>query len=241
MKQFMLSLLSLSLLGCFSLDEPDFQSVVPKSEEQRKGHLLNELREIAQVSSNLGKENFEFISKKLKVAITHYKILKKKVMKLEVQVSQLTDQLQQQEQMNQRIKLEPVTIEMDDTLIDDVEKELQTEVVTPKKPLQPKSLISKTKEDVVSQPVSANKEHQKIFKDAKILFTEKNWESAIAKFEEYRRVVSKSGVGYRKATLYIGQSFQNLKLKPEAKIFFNELTQSYPQSQEAAEAKKLLK
>ena len=142
---------------------------------------------------------------------------------LEVQVNYLTKQLKNQ--ADKKVDLEPVSIKMSDSFLD-------------KTPLTP-SL------EKISVPQGEKKSeltpNQKTFREAQDFFDERNWESAIAKFEEYRRNTSKEKLGYRQATLRIGEAFKNLKLKEESKVFFNELIQSYPESQEAKKAKTLLK
>ena len=77
MKRFQLLILLFLPIHCVSLDQPDYQTVVPSLKDNRKeGRLLGEFREIAEASSNLSKENFKFIPKKLKSAMDRYNILK---------------------------------------------------------------------------------------------------------------------------------------------------------------------
>ena len=72
---------------------------------------------------------------------------------------------------------------------------------------------------------------------AKNLFEKKSYEKAISQFQKYRDKNPK-GNYYPEATFYIGQSFQNLKMPIEAKVFFKEIIQFYPQSLWASRAKK---
>lgn len=71
-------------------------------------------------------------------------------------------------------------------------------------------------------------------------FDSKKWEDAILAYEEYRKNNPK-GKAYAEATYKIGVSFQNLSMKEDAKVFFKELVDKYPQSREAGLAKSKLK
>ena len=71
-------------------------------------------------------------------------------------------------------------------------------------------------------------------------FESKKWEDAILAFEEYRKNNPK-GRNYPEATFKIGVCFHNLDMKAEAKAFFKEVTEKYPSSKEAAQAKAKLK
>ncbi|MDE0092110.1 MAG: hypothetical protein OXN83_02355 [Oligoflexia bacterium] len=75
---------------------------------------------------------------------------------------------------------------------------------------------------------------------ARKYFEDKSYETAISEFQKYRNE-NPEGNYYPEATFYIGQSFEQLKMPVEAKVFFKELLHSYPQSLWAVRAKKLLK
>ena len=76
-------------------------------------------------------------------------------------------------------------------------------------------------------------------KEAKNLFKNKSYENAISKFQDYRNKYP-AGSYYPEATFFIGQSFQNLQMPLEAKVFFKEITISHPQSLWAEKAQKFL-
>ena len=75
--------------------------------------------------------------------------------------------------------------------------------------------------------------------EAKTLFEQESYESAISEFQKYRDNNPK-GKHYPEATFYIGQSFKNLQMPSEAEIFFKEIVKSYPKSLWASRAKKSL-
>ena len=85
-----------------------------------------------------------------------------------------------------------------------------------------------------------NKKNASVLMEAKNLFQKESYENAISKFQKYRDENPK-GSHYPEATFYIGQSFRNLKMPVEAKVFFKEVIKSYPQSLWASRAKKILK
>ena len=85
-----------------------------------------------------------------------------------------------------------------------------------------------------------NNKKSSVLIEAKNLFKKESYENAISKFQKYRDENPK-GSHYPEATFYIGQSFRNLKMPVEAKIFFKEVIKSYPQSLWASRAKKILK
>ncbi len=76
--------------------------------------------------------------------------------------------------------------------------------------------------------------------DATQHFNNKKWEDAILAYEEYRKNNPK-GAEYPEATLKIGMCFQNMGLKEDAKVFYKEVADKFPKSQEASVAKSKLK
>lgn len=67
------------------------------------------------------------------------------------------------------------------------------------------------------------------------LFNAKKWKEAIVNFQKYRDTYPK-GKMYADATYKIGVCFQELKMKEEAKAFFDEVTAKFPGSKEAKKA-----
>ncbi len=71
---------------------------------------------------------------------------------------------------------------------------------------------------------------------AEELFTKKEWKNAILKYQAYRDQFPKSP-NYAMATYKIGVCFQELKMKEEAKAFYEEVLQKFPKSPTAKKAK----
>lgn len=78
------------------------------------------------------------------------------------------------------------------------------------------------------------------FEIAEDLFTKKEWRKAVLAYQRFRDENPKSK-RFPKATLRIGQAFQELGMKDDAKTFFEEVIAKYPGSDEAKQAKTLLK
>lgn len=76
--------------------------------------------------------------------------------------------------------------------------------------------------------------------EANAFFSEKKWEDAILAYEDFRKKNPKSK-HYAEATYKIGQCFQNLGMKDDAKAFYKEVVDKYPSSKEAGLAKGKLK
>ncbi|MES2768565.1 MAG: tetratricopeptide repeat protein [Bdellovibrionota bacterium] len=74
------------------------------------------------------------------------------------------------------------------------------------------------------------------YDSAEDLFSKKEWKSAILSYQAYRDANPK-GKNYSDATYKIGVSFQELKMKDEAKVFFEEVLQKFPKSPAARKAK----
>jgi TolA-binding protein len=81
---------------------------------------------------------------------------------------------------------------------------------------------------------------QSAFESAMALYDKKNYQEAILKFEEYRKANAK-GKFVASATMKIGQSFEILGMRDEAKAFYDEVVGKFPKSKEAANAAVRLK
>lgn len=66
-------------------------------------------------------------------------------------------------------------------------------------------------------------------------FNAKKWKEAIVNYQKYRDTYPK-GKMYADSTYKIGVCFQELKMKDEAKAFFDEVTSKFPGSKEAKKA-----
>ncbi len=78
------------------------------------------------------------------------------------------------------------------------------------------------------------------FELAESLFTKKEWKEAIVSYQKYRDDNPK-GKNYAEATYKIGVAFQELKMKSEARAFFEEVLAKFPKSKEAKKAEFRLK
>ncbi len=67
------------------------------------------------------------------------------------------------------------------------------------------------------------------------LFIAKKWKEAIVSYQKYRDTYPK-GKMYADSTYKIGVAFQELKMKEEAKAFFDEVISKFPKSKEAKKA-----
>ena len=78
-----------------------------------------------------------------------------------------------------------------------------------------------------------------VFNKAEQLFQQEKWKLAIIQYEKYR-AQNKKGKMYKESTLKIGMCFQKLEMQKEAKVFFREVVESFPKSESAKVAHKLL-
>lgn len=101
-------------------------------------------------------------------------------------------------------------------------------------------LNSKSKAVVAAPVVKESKSQVGTLGEASHHFDNKKWEDAILAYEEYRKTNPK-GKSYPDATYKIGLCFQNLGMKDDARAFFKEVVEKYPQSKEAGLAKSKLK
>jgi TolA-binding protein len=79
-----------------------------------------------------------------------------------------------------------------------------------------------------------------ILKLAESSFAKKNWRDAATYFEKYRET-HPNGKKYGEATLKIGIAFQELGMKDDAKTFFSDVIEKYPNTPIAKQAKDRLK
>ncbi|MDE0119147.1 MAG: tetratricopeptide repeat protein [Bdellovibrionales bacterium] len=103
--------------------------------------------------------------------------------------------------------------------------------------LQVAALSNKIERKKESKP--EKKLPENFFEKAEKFFKEENWKAAIINYEKYREK-NKKGSHYKKSTFQIGVCFEKLGMPKEAKVFFREVVESFPNSVEAKEAKKRL-
>lgn len=73
------------------------------------------------------------------------------------------------------------------------------------------------------------------YEEGEDLFAAKKWKEAVVSYQKYRDTYPK-GKMYADATYKIGVCFQELKMKDEAKAFFDEVMSKFPGSKEAKKA-----
>ena len=83
------------------------------------------------------------------------------------------------------------------------------------------------------------KDPEQFFHKATALFEQEKWKKAIVNYQEYRKQ-EKNGLFYKTATFQIGRCFHKMGLKKEAMVFFREVVDSFPKSDEAKRAKGFL-
>lgn len=98
------------------------------------------------------------------------------------------------------------------------------------------SAIEKNKTKAEEKPVK----EKTLLEQAQEHFKNENWKQAIFAYEEFRKKEPQSDQ-FPSATLNIGLSFQKLGLKEEAKVFFQEVIDQFPNSKSAGSARQALK
>ena len=78
------------------------------------------------------------------------------------------------------------------------------------------------------------------FGRGEILYSEGKYEDAIASYDTYRKRYPR-GKRYAQATLKMGMCFQRLKMNQDAKAFYKEVIQRYPNTRVSIRAKENLK
>lgn len=78
------------------------------------------------------------------------------------------------------------------------------------------------------------------FDTAEELFSQKKWKEAILGYQKYRDNNPK-GMYYSESTYKIGVAFQELGMKTEAKVFYEEVVEKFPKAEAAKKARYRLK
>ncbi|MCY4513180.1 MAG: tetratricopeptide repeat protein [Bdellovibrionales bacterium] len=209
--------------------------------------IIDQARYLSQEVLAEGKENVDFLLKKLKTATRKYKDMQKRIVLLENRVQQLVRQIQNREDVEITVEEEGETALMEEVPdLFDEDEEVDNPFLsqkTEKLPV-PQNAEKKSKKDQeVSEDTKGKKEtasSKKLFISGQKLFIEQSWEKAIEVLEEYRNK-HPEGTQYPSATYLIGRAFQELNMKEEAQIFFKELVAGYPNSPFAKKAQKLIK
>lgn len=214
MKILSLLCFSLMLMSCSFLEE---RKTHPSSLEETSSHkIVNTLRKVA----NLKKDDFSFVFQKMKIVIDNYKELKKKLNQLEKKLDSMVAKT--------NLKTESSSLNL-----------LEEEKIAEDEPLFSESFVkndSSSEQHAERTPASSQGEGDSLFSQARDLFTEQSWESAISQFQKYREKYPQ-GLYYLEATYYMGEAFRHLNMTPESHIFYKEILDSYPESDWALKAK----
>ena len=208
--------------------------------------IIDQARYLSQEVLSEGKENVDFLLKKLEIASRKYKELQKQLAVLEGRVQQLVRRMQNREDVEIAVEEDGETALMEDkpTLFED--EEVDNPFLSQKAKELPVQNADKktTKDEKVSENTKEKKKEsasaKKLFIRGQKLFIDQSWEKAIEVLEEYRNK-HPEGAQYPSATYLIGRAFQELDMKEEAQIFFKELVAGYPNSSFAKKAQKLIK
>ncbi|MCB0412040.1 MAG: tetratricopeptide repeat protein [Bdellovibrionales bacterium] len=98
----------------------------------------------------------------------------------------------------------------------------------------------KKKDDEKSKVEKGSVKKTTDFDRGENLFEDKEWKEAILAYQSYRDKNPK-GKNYAEATYKMGVCFQELSLKDEAKVFYNEVISKFPNSSESRRASYRLK
>ncbi len=233
-------IISFVCMSCSTLRKPShYDSVVETSSYSSKKGIVDSLRSVA----NLNKNDFVFISEQMKIIVESYKVLQSKLFKLEKKMNRLlaNASLKESTKINSNVQISTEEIsdnalQFDDEKIipleDDASTSLKEKIVANTNQVE--------KEKVVQEDSQKKDQDSLSFIEAKKLYFEKSWESAISKFQDYRSQNPK-GIYIIEATYYIGESFRYLKMLPEARVYYKEIVKSYPTSSWALKAKQQLK
>lgn len=250
MKRLILFFCLMSLSACLSSEKSAYDSLL-EDEKSFSESKKNSQREITYLKniSRFEENNFQFVIKQMKKVIKNYSRMKRQLIEIEAKLDRLLNQLtvpeatplteedivekeELSEEAENTAETDPTPLLMEEEITDDTD--IFPEETEPNRHIKPqKKTLKKLK-------VNEEDKNEDSLMEAKNLFKQKSYESAISQFQKYRDENPK-GEHYPEATYYIGQSFKNLKMPIEAKVFFNEIVQSHPQSLWASRAKENLK
>ena len=201
--------------------------------------LVNQARYLSQEILTEGRENADFLLKKLKTASVKYRTLQSRLTLLENRVQQLIRQIQSSEDVEIAVEEDGETALLKDSAslfnsndagggegTDNLKAEEGGGDMA--RAGENASMDDKKKEEISSP--------EKLFIQGQNLFIEQSYEQAIEALEKYRNKRPK-GAQYTSATYLIGRAFQELKMPEEAQVFFKELVTGYPKDPFAKKAR----
>lgn len=222
----------LSLVQCSSVSKKEYDSVL-KRKSQSQQDILQTLREV----SSLNEQDFAFISNKMKNVIASYKKIQSNLAQAERKINILLAEINLSTKKKGNVKVEVEEIAGDDSLFKESNLSLEP------KDIGKETTKNDSKNIEVSGDITKSKNktsNDSSFKESKKLFLEKSWQSAISKFQNYREQNPES-LRQAEAIFYIAESFRELKMIPESKVFYKEILEKYPKSSWATKSKLFLK
>ena len=216
--------------------------------------VMAQARSLSQEVLAEGKENVDFLLKKLKIASNKYKALQNRLVLLENRVQELVRQIQNREDVEITVEEDGETtlLGSSSSLFEEEEEKSNNPFLSRKKGKPPADLSDKgkgikpeqTKDPKNPEDKKKTKEEtsspESLFIQGQNLFIEQSWAAAIEVLEKYRNK-HPEGPQYPSATYLIGRAFQELNMKEEAQIFFKELVAGYPESPFAKKARRHIK
>lgn len=218
MKSYLLLLFTLILSGCLlthkDIEEEEYSGT------EKEGHPP--ISKDQEEQKEKGEKSF----KKKVVAVNKISVMEK-ISQSEESVRELRGQIEKlgKEQENRSAELEQGLLALIQTL------DLRLAALAEE--------VKKQKKETEKSQGKKNKDAVDFFQKAENFFKNEEWKKAIINYEQYRKE-KKSGKFYKQATFRIGLCFQKLSMFKEAKVFFREVMESFPNSAEAKESKKLL-
>ena len=218
MKSYLLLFFMMTLSGCLlthkDIEEEEFVG------KEKEGHPL--------ISKEPGeqKEKEEESLKKKTIVVNKVSVMEK-ISQSEESIRELRGQIEKmgKEQENRSAELEQGLLALIQTL------DLRLAALAEE--------VKKQQKETKKSQSEKSKGTKDLFQKAEKSFKKEEWKKAIINYEQYRKK-NKKGKFYKQATFRIGLCFQKLNMFKEAKVFFREVLESFPNSDEAKKSKKLL-
>lgn len=192
------------------------------TEGQKKEKLQTSVANLQQMSAD-SQARFEEIYADLRTLDGKIAALDKSQEGASAQESQkLTEMSDRLAKMDERLALLQTTIEKNDTRLTALEAEAAAL----------RSVLSGKTKKIAEEKPEKNQKSQKektSFEVAEEAFKQKKWEDAILGYQKYRELNPK-GTQSSIATYKIGVSFQELGMKDEARAFYSEAVNKFPNS-----------
>ncbi len=240
MKRFTFLMIFFFCVNCSTTKKTShYDSVIKKNRYSSKQDIVDTLRSVA----NLDKDDFAFISEKMQNVVESYKVLRVKISNLEKKIDRLIANKSSVNRDKVNSKVQILTEEISDDAIHFSDEDPETVLKnqdSQEKPVKDIKLEEKIQNKSDKEGSQKKDTSSQSFIEAKKLYSEKSWQSAITKFQDYRNKNPK-GIYIIEATYYMGESFRYLKMLPESQVFYKEIIKTYPTSSWVEKAKQRLK